>query len=73
MYSHWYVLMFKIFRDEFKFCMINQVGHMLVLFAMHIYWTIFMVKVGLGIFSSGRYKNVYDNRESKLDNNTKKE
>lgn len=26
-----------------------------------------MVKVGLGIFSSGKYKNVYDNRENKLD------
>jgi len=26
-----------------------------------------MIKVGLGIFTSGRYKNVYDNRENKLD------
>lgn len=27
-----------------------------------------MIKVGIGIFSSGKYKNVYDNRENKLDN-----
>lgn len=44
---------------------------MVLLFGMHVYWTIFMVKVGLGIFSSGRYKNIYDNRENKLDHNKK--
>lgn len=35
---------------------------------MHLYWTCFMVKVGMGIFKSGKYNNVYDNKENKLDN-----
>lgn len=26
-----------------------------------------MVKVGMGIFKAGKYKNVYDNKENKLD------
>jgi ceramide synthetase len=26
-----------------------------------------MIKVGSGIFKSGRYKNVYDNKENKLE------
>jgi ceramide synthetase len=44
---------------------------MIVLFGMHVYWTIFMLKVGSGIFSAGKYKNVYDNRENKLDHKKK--
>lgn len=40
---------------------------MVLLFGMHIYWKIIMIKVGLEIYSSGSYKNIYDNRENKLD------
>lgn len=28
-----------------------------------------MVKVGMSIFKSGKYKNVYDNKENKIDEN----
>jgi ceramide synthetase len=38
---------------------------------MHIYWNFYMLKVGMGIFKSGKYKNVYDNKENGLDNDTK--
>ena len=38
-----------------------------VLLGMHFYWTVFMVKVGMSIFKAGKYKNVYDNKENKLD------
>ncbi|CAD8188384.1 unnamed protein product [Paramecium octaurelia] len=58
---------FLPYWEQTKHAYYNQIGLMVLLFGMHIYWTIFMVKVGLGIFSSGRYKNIYDNRENKLD------
>ncbi|CAD8188299.1 unnamed protein product [Paramecium pentaurelia] len=63
---------FSLYWENTKHALYNQVGLMIVLFGMHIYWTIFMVKVGIGIFSAGKYKNVYDNRENKLDNKKEK-
>lgn len=58
-------------RENTKHAFYSQVGLMIVLFGMHVYWTIFMLKVGSGIFSAGKYKNVYDNRENKLDHKKK--
>ena len=40
---------------------------------MHCYWSAFMLKVGGGIFKSGKYRNVYDNKENHLDDDKIKE
>ena len=40
---------------------------LVILQLMHIYWSVYIMKVGVGIFKAGRYKNVYDNKENKID------
>jgi ceramide synthetase len=34
---------------------------------MHIYWTIYQLKTGKAIFKAGRYRNLYDNKENKIE------
>lgn len=66
----WYTPYHHKYRDliatPYKF----QLMLLYVLLGMHFYWTVFMVKVGMGIFKAGKYKNVYDNKENKLDDSS---
>lgn len=58
-----YVIVFS--RDMIKYAYYYQFIQLIILFFMHCYWTLFMLKIVFSYAVKPNYSNVYDNKDFK--------